>query len=237
MSTPNFNIELYLDGANKEEMLRFQGDASITGFTTNPTLMKKAGITDYEGFAKEILAEIKDKSISFEVFADDFPTMKEQALKIASWGDNVYVKIPISNTKGEMSYDLIADLVKNGVKVNATAIFTEGQLKNVKEQLPSDADIILSVFAGRIADTGVDPMPTMKNAVSMFRDMPNVKILWASPREALNIYQADECGCHIITATGDLLKKLSLYNKSLEEFSVETVQMFYNDGAAAGYQI
>ncbi len=237
MGVPNFDIELYLDGANTDEMRRFQGDESITGFTTNPTLMRKAGIADYEAFAKAVLTEITNKPISFEVFADDFPTMKAQALKIAGWGENVYVKIPISNTKGEMSYDLISDLVKSGVKVNATAIFTEGQLKNVKEQLPPDADIILSIFAGRIADTGVDPMPTMKNAVVMFCDMPNVKILWASPREVLNIYQADECGCHIITATGDLLKKLSLHNKSLEEFSMDTVKMFYNDGSDAGYHI
>lgn len=237
MNYPNLSIAVYLDAADQEAMLAMRQEGFVKGFTTNPTLMAQAGIRDYEKFAKSVLAEITDLPISFEVFSDEFTEMKAQAMKIASWGDNVFVKVPISNSKGEMSYPLIRELFAENLKLNITAVFNETQLTNLRDLIqPSDTGII-SIFAGRIADTGMDPIPVMRKAVQMFADFPNVQILWASPREVLNVYQADQCGCDIITATPSVLKKLSLHNKSLDEFSVETVKMFYDDGQRAGFQI
>ena len=237
MNYPNLNIDVFLDGALKDQMLVYNKEGFVKGFTTNPTLMAKAGVVDYAAFAREVLREITDKPISFEVFSDEFPEMERQAEIIAGWGDNVNVKIPITNTKQEPSYELIGRLLEKGIKLNVTAVFTMEQMRNLREVLKKDSDLIVSVFAGRIADTGVDPMPAMREAVELYKDYGNVKVLWASPREVLNVYQAAECGCHIITATGDLIKKLSLHGKSLSDFSRETVQMFYDDGEKAGFSL
>lgn len=236
-SLPKFKTAIYLDGAYKDEMLSRYKEGYVQGFTTNPTLMAKAGVKDYKGFALELLGTIRDLPISFEVFSDEFPEMERQALEIASWGKNVNVKIPIMNTKGEPAYPLIKTLLSKGVKLNVTAIFTAEQLRNLKEVMKPQDDVIVSIFAGRIADTGVDPVPVMKGAVKLFADFPNARILWASPREVLNVYQAEECGCHIITATNDIIAKLKFNKKSLEEFSRETVLMFYQDGQKAGFQL
>jgi transaldolase len=230
-------IHVYADGANKDEMIKRYKEGFVKGFTTNPTLMAKAGITDYEGFAKSVLAVITDLPISFEVFSDDFPEMKRQALKIKSWAPNVNVKIPITNTKGEPALNLIKELLAEGTKLNVTAIFTEKQLQGLKEVMKPKDDVIVSVFAGRIADAGVDPMPIMKTAVAMFKDLEGAKVLWASPREVLNVYQAEEVGCHIITVTDDLIKKIASRGKDLTEFSLDTVKMFYNDAQKAGFQL
>lgn len=230
-------IHVYADGANKDEMIKRYREGFVKGFTTNPTLMAKAGIKDYEGFAKSVLEVIKDLPISFEVFSDDFPEMKRQALKIKSWAPNVNVKIPITNTKGEPSLNLIKDLLAEGTKLNVTAIFTEKQLRGLKEVMKPKDDVIVSVFAGRIADAGVDPIPIMKNAVEMFKDLGGAKVLWASPREVLNVYQAEEAGCHIITVTDDLIKKIASRGKDLTEFSLDTVKMFYDDATKAGFQL
>ncbi len=230
-------VHIYADGANKEEMLKRNKDGMVKGFTTNPSLMKKAGVTEYEKFSRDILSVIKDLPISFEVFSDDFADMKQQALKIATWGKNVNVKIPIMNTKREPSLGLIKDLLSQGLKLNVTAIFTEKQLQGLHEVVTPKDDVIVSVFAGRIADTGVDPVPLMQKAVKLFSDRPGCKVLWASPREVLNVYQSDECGCHIITCTDDIISKLALSGKNLEEFSLETVKMFYNDAQKAGFKL
>jgi len=235
--THPLKIALYADGANREQMLKRYQDGSAQGFTTNPTLMAKAGIRDYAGFAKDILKTIKDLPISFEVFSDEFDEMERQAREINSWGPNVNVKIPITNTKNQPSLKLIRSLFDQKMKLNITALFTEEQLKGLREILRPEDDAIISIFAGRIADTGVDPMPIMRNAVQSFSACKKAKILWASPREALNIYQAEECGCHIITLTDDLLSKISLRGKSLEEYSLDTVKMFYKDATAAGFQL
>jgi transaldolase len=234
---PPLKIDVYLDGAQKEDMVKRQEEGFVKGFTTNPTLMAKAGITDYGAFARDVLATIKALPISFEVFSDDFSEMKRQAEIIQSWAPNVYVKIPISNTKAEPTYPLIKDLLAKGCKLNVTAILTKQQLVNLRETLQPQDDVIVSIFAGRIADTGVDPIPLMRDAVKMFSPLPKARVLWASPREVLNIYQAESCGCHIITATTDLISKLSLHGKSHEEFSLETVKMFYEDGKRAGFQL
>lgn len=229
--------KIFADGADIASMLEMHGNTYIKGFTTNPTLMNKAGITDYEAFAKTILKTIKEKPISFEVFSDDFVEMKRQALKIASWGDNVYVKIPVSNTKGIPSFYLIQELAKAGVKQNVTAIMTLDQVAAVTEALAEGPEACVSVFAGRIADTGRDPIPLMSAALEMIKPHAQLELIWASPRELLNIIQADQMGCHIITVTHDLLKKLSLINKDLEHFSLETVQMFYEDARKAGFTL
>ncbi|PWU14581.1 MAG: transaldolase [Bdellovibrio sp.] len=218
-------------------MIKRYREGVVSGFTTNPTLMAKAGIKDYQGFAKEVLATIKDLPISFEVFSDDFAEMKRQALIIKSWGEHVNVKIPITNTRSESAIPLIEDLFRLGVKLNVTAIFTELQFSALRKVTRPEDDVIVSIFAGRIADTGVDPIPIMKRAVDLFRDRPKAKILWASPREALNIVQAEMAGCHIITVTDDLLTKRSLRNKDLTEYSLETVKMFYNDATKAGFRL
>lgn len=231
------NIRIFGDGANINEMLALYADPRIKGFTTNPTLMRKAGIVDYEAFALEVLEKIADRPISFEVFADDFPAMDAQARVIDSWGANVYVKIPVTNTKAEPSYDLIRSLSEQGIKLNVTAIMTDDQVKSVVDALHIDTPAVVSVFAGRIADTGIDPVPLMRNYVEVLKGKPKSELLWASPRELLNVFQADEVGCHIITATPDILKKLSLVNKDLAGYSLETVEMFYDDASAAGYTI
>eukprot|EP00439_Symbiodinium_sp_Y106_P088921 s1_g1457.t1 len=226
-----------IDGAEIEAIKKAYKDPMIAGFTTNPTLMRKAGIVDYTAFAKEVISEIPDKPISFEVFSDDLESMEREAEVIHSWGGNTYIKIPVSNTKGEATYDLISKLSGKGMRLNVTAVFTLDQTKAVSQALADGTDAIISIFAGRIADTGADPEPLMREAVELTSGKPEQEILWASPRELLNVFQADRCGCHIITATPDILNKLQGVGKDHTQFSLETVQMFYNDAVAAGYQI
>lgn len=230
-------VKIFADGADKAGMLEMYHQSFIKGLTTNPTLMKKAGIKNYEVFAKEILSSIKDKSISFEVFSDDFAEMRREGLKIASWADNVYVKIPVTNTKGEFSGKLIRELAEKKVKLNITAIMTLDQVKMVSDALENYAPSYISVFAGRIADTGRDPIPVMEESLKLIQKHNKQELLWASPRELLNIYQADDMGCHIITVSNDILKKLNAVNKDLNEFSLETVKMFYDDAMAAGFSL
>ena len=230
-------IKLFADGADKQGILEMYNNPSIDGFTTNPTLMRKVGITDYVTFAKEILDEITDKPVSFEVFADEYKEMEQQALKISKWGENVYVKIPVMNTKMMPSYELIRHLSLKGVKINITAIMTLEQVRMVSESVIGGPSCFVSIFAGRIADTGVDPVPLMRQALKILKIAPNAELLWASPREVLNVYQAESIGCPIITATNDILKKLNLKAKDLTEFSQETVQMFYQDAQASGFKL
>ena len=229
--------KLFADGADKQGILEMYKNPRIDGFTTNPTLMRKAGITDYVTFAKEILDEITDKPVSFEVFADEFKEMEQQALKISKWGENVYVKIPVMNTKMIPTYEQIRHLSLKGVKINITAIMTLEQVRMVSESVIGGPSCFVSVFAGRIADTGVDPVPLMRQALKILKIAPNAELLWASPREVLNVYQAESIGCPIITATNDILKKLNLKAKDLTEFSQETVQMFYQDAQASGFKL
>lgn len=233
----NLKVQIFADGADKVGMLEMYKKSFIKGLTTNPTLMKKAGIKDYEAFAKDILSEVKDKSISFEVFSDEIDEMEKQALKIATWGENVYVKIPVTNTKGIPTYSLIKKLSDNGVKVNVTAIMTLEQVRDVVLSLNSNVPSYVSVFAGRIADTGVDPVPLMSAAVKITSLKSKAEVIWASPRELLNIFQADEIGCQVITVTNDILKKLELVDYDLSSYSLDTVKMFYNDASAAGYSL
>lgn len=231
-------LKIFADGAALAPMLELYKNPRISGFTTNPTLMRKAGITDYRAFAHEVLASIKDRPISFEVFADDFSEMKRQALEIKTWGDNVYVKIPITNTKRESAAPLIRELATSGVKLNVTALCTVDQVRVTAEALRGGAPSVVSVFAGRIADTGRDPIPLMKEALTICRAAgKGVELLWASPRELLNIVQAAEIGCDIITVTPDVLAKLPTIGKDLAQFSLETVQMFYKDAQAAGFKL
>jgi transaldolase len=230
-------VKLFADGADLAGMKEMYANPLIQGFTTNPTLMRKAGISDYKRFAHEVLQAIPDRPISFEVFADDFAEMERQALEIASWGPNVSVKIPVTNTRKEFAGPLIERLSGRGVALNVTAVMTLDQVRRITDCLAPDAAAIISVFAGRIADTGRDPVPLMAEAVSIMRAKPRSELIWASPRELLNIFQADQVGCHIITATTDILKKLSLVDKDLEQYSLETVEMFYQDASAAGYTI
>ena len=230
-------VKLFADGADRDGMLEMYQKPYIQGFTTNPTLMKKVGISDYEAFAHDILQAIPDRPISFEVFADDFDEMERQALKIRTWGENVYVKIPVSNTRQQMSYDLIGKLADAGVHLNITAILTLEQVNAVADAVKNGPASVVSVFAGRIADTGLDPVPLMSKALEILEVAPQAELLWASPREVLNIYQADAIGCHIITATNDIIRKLSLSGKDLAQYSLETVQMFYDDASRAGYQL
>ena len=235
--TRNLKIAIYSDGADVRDMVAARNAGMVKGFTTNPTLMRKSGVTDYEAFAKEALAATGDMPISFEVFADDFPEMERQAHLIATWGEPVYVKIPITNTKGESAVPLIQRLSASGVKLNITAILTLDQTRAVVDALDPNTPAIVSVFAGRIADTGVDPVPLMREAAAICAAKPKAELLWASPRELLNIFQADECGCHIITVTPDLLKKFAMVGMPLEELSLETVKMFYNDATSAGFKL
>jgi transaldolase len=230
-------IKVFADGAEKASMLELATKPYIKGFTTNPTLMNKAGITDYEAFAKDILSVIKDRPISFEVFSDDFSEMERQARLIASWGENVYVKIPITNTKREPSYELIKTLAAGGIKMNVTAVFTLEQVKGTIAALSPETPAVISVFAGRIADTGVDPIPLMKEAKALLAAYSKFELLWASPRELLNIFHAEEAGSDIITVTPDLLKKAEKIGYSLDDFSADTVKMFYDDGQKAGYKL
>lgn len=230
-------IKLFADGADKASIIEMNNNPNIYGFTTNPTLMRKAGVNDYTSFALDILKFVRKKPISFEVFADDFSEMEKQALKIADWGGNVYVKIPVMNTKMEPSYDLIRKLSSKGVKLNITAMMTLEQVKKVAKAVEQSPSCFVSVFAGRIADTGIDPIPVMQEALELLKNSPNAELLWASPREVLNVYQAEVIGCHIITATNDILKKLNLKGKNLTHYSQETVQMFFNDAQAARYEI
>lgn len=230
-------VKIFADGADKANMFEMYSKPFIKGLTTNPTLMRKAGIQDYKAFAKEILSEIKDKPISFEVFSDDFSEMEYQANEIASWGDNVYIKLPITNTKQQPAYDLIKKLSTKEIKLNITAIMTLEQVRDVINVMDPYVPSYISVFAGRIADTGRDPLPMMKEAVEILKTAPAAELIWASPRELLNIFQADEIGCHIITVTKDILNKLSLVGQDLCEYSLDTVKMFYNDAVAAGFQL
>lgn len=231
------NVKIFADGADKNDIVRLYEDKRIRGFTTNPTLMRKAGITDYEAFAKDILTHIKDRPISFEVFSDEFDEMERQAIKIAGWGANVYVKIPVSNSMGAPSYDLIRRLARRGVQLNVTAIFTLDQVREVSAALENHAASNVSIFAGRIADTGRDPVPLMAAAVALCAQFDKQELIWASPREVLNIFQADAVGCHIITVTPDVLKKLSIVGKDLTAYSLETVKMFRTDAVAAAFEL
>jgi transaldolase len=232
-----FNLKIFADGADKAAMLDLYAKPWIAGFTTNPTLMRKAGIGDYQAFARDILAAITDRPISLEVFADEFREMERQARLIASWADNVYVKIPVTNTRREPALDLICRLAHSGIKLNVTALLTLGQVRDVSRALAGGAPSCISVFAGRIADTGVDPLPIMSAAVEMVRMYPDMELIWASPRELLNVIQADQIGCHIITATGDILKKLDLIGRDLADYSLETVKMFYDDARHSGFTL
>ena len=233
----NLKVKIFADGADPKQIYDLNQKEYIKGFTTNPTLMRKAGIKDYKKFAIELLSHIKQKPISFEVFSDDIKIMEEQAMEIFSWGKNVNVKIPITNTKGESTVELISRLSKKGVICNVTAIFTVEQIKNVVSHLDSSTPAILSVFAGRIADSGIDPMSTMKKSVSISKMKSKSEILWASTREIINIFQAEDAGCQIITVPHELLNKLSTVGKRLENYSLETVTAFHNDAKAAGYSI
>lgn len=236
-SRRDLKVRIYADGADKASMLEMYADPRIAGFTTNPTLMRKSGVADYRAFASEILGLIPDRPISFEVFADEFDEMEQQALEIASWAENVIVKVPVTNTRGQLSDGLLRKLVGAGVKLNVTALLTLSQVRYVTDIVGGGPACKISVFAGRIADTGRDPVPMMAAAVELLRPYPNLELIWASPRELLNIFQADAIGCHIITATTDILKKLHLVGKDLNEYSLETVKMFYDDAQKAGYRL
>ena len=233
----NLKVKLFADGADKPGMLNLYGNPLIKGLTTNPSLMKKAGITDYESFAKDILKTVKDKPISFEVFSDEFPEMRRQGLKIAAWQSNVYVKIPVMNTKRETSYKLIEKLAAKKVKLNVTALMTLTQVRDVVAALDPNVPSYVSVFAGRVADTGRDPLAMMAAAVELLKVAPASELIWASPRELLNIFHADSIGCHVITVTNDILRKLSLVGKNLDEYSLETVKMFADDAIGAGFKL
>jgi transaldolase len=230
-------VKIFADGAEKAGMLEMYAKPYIKGFTTNPTLMHKAGLTDYRAFARDILAAIPDRPISFEVFSDEFDDMERQAREIATWGDNVYVKIPVTNTRREPAYELVHRLAGEGVKLNITAIMTIDQVRHVVDAVKDGAPSCVSVFAGRIADTGRDPVPIMSECVSILKAAPRAELIWASPRELLNIMQADAIGCHIITVTNDILKKLALVGKDLGDYSLDTVKMFFDDGRKAGFTL
>jgi len=232
------SVKIYADGANREGMLSLYGNPLIAGLTTNPTLMRQAGIRDYETFARDVLQVITEKPISFEVFSDDFAEAKREALKIAKWQDNVFVKIPITNTRGESSLSLVKELAADGVQLNVTAILTTGQVQGVAEALHPDVAAIVSVFAGRIADTGRDPVAIMTESLQSIAHLPKAELLWASVREVLNIYQANDCGCHIVTVPHEVLAKaIRLSGAGLEELSLDTVRMFARDAEAAGFSL
>ena len=228
-------IKIFADGANKQDIIELNKNQRISGFTTNPTLLRKAGISNYKEFALDILSII-DKPISFEVIADDLNEMERQAIEIASWGKNIYVKIPITNTKGESTYTIIKSLSERGIKLNITAITTIKQVKKILPALEKSNGAYISIFAGRIADTGINPLLIMKQALKLIKNI-NIELIWASPRELYNVVQAEDIGCHIITCTNDILKKLSLLGKDLTEYSLDTVKMFYNDAKLSGYEL
>lgn len=237
MTRDDFRIKIFADGADIDGMREEYKKGYVSGFTTNPTLMKKAGVKDYESFAKEIAREITDLPLSFEVFSDEIDAMEREARKIGSWGDNIYIKIPVTNTKGVPTAELVRKLSAEGLKLNITAILTRKQIEEVVDALSADVGAYVSVFAGRIADTGVDPMPIMKETVDICRSKAGVESLWASTRELLNIFQAQDAGVDIITVTNDVLKKLPMVGMDLTQLSLETVQMFYNDGQSLGFKI
>lgn len=230
-------VKIFADGADKDGMLEMYEKRYIKGLTTNPTLMKKAGILDYRAFCKDIVTSITDKPLSFEVFSDDFAKMEDQAMEIASWGENIYVKIPVTNTKQESCYALVKKLAAQKVKMNVTAIMTLSQVRDVVASLDPNVPSYVSVFAGRMADTGRDPVPMMAASVEFLKNAPASELIWASPRELLNIFQANDIGCHVITVTNDILKKLSLVGYDLDTYSLDTVKMFYYDAVAAGYSL
>ena len=230
-------VKIFADGADLNGMLESYKDPYIKGFTTNPTLMRSSGISDYEHFARQVLERIPDRPISFEVFSDEFSEMEKQARKIFAWGKNVYVKIPVTNTRKESSVDLIRRLVSEGIQLNVTALMTSTQAQVISPVLGAHVHSYISIFAGRIADTGRDPMPIMKKAVEIMAEFPNQELIWASPRELLNIFQADEVGCHVITVTHEVLKKLPLVGKDLDEYSLDTVKMFYSDAQKANFKL
>lgn len=232
-----FNIAIYADGANMKDILYFNSKKFIKGLTTNPTLMKKSGVKDYQKFALDVLKIVKKKPISFEVFSDDFKEMYRQAKIISSWGDNVFVKIPVTNTKGLSSYKLISKLSNEGIKLNVTAVLLQDQVINIVKSLSKKTRSIISIFAGRIADTGRDPIPLVKKSVLLTKKYKNIQILWASTRESLNIFQAQKINCDIITVTTDILSKVNIFGYDLKKYSLDTVKMFYNDAAKAGYKI
>jgi len=236
-SVSDLNVQVFADGADKAGILELYRQPYIKGFTTNPTLMRKAGVTDYERFALEILQQISDRPISFEVLADDEAEMERQARKIARWAANVYVKVPVTNTRREPMYGLIRRLSRDGIQVNATAVLALDQVKHIGKALQGGAPSYISVFAGRVADTGRDPIPLMKSALEIMAPDPNMQLVWASPRELLNLFQAEEIGCHIITVTSDILKKVNLIGKNLHDFSLETVQMFRDDAVQSGFTL
>jgi transaldolase len=236
-SVTDLNVRIFADGADLAGMLHMYAKQWIKGFTTNPTLMRKAGISDYAGFARQVLEAIPDRPISFEVFSDEFCEMERQALEIAQWGSNVYVKVPITNTRGESSVNLCRRLAERGLKLNVTALLTLDQVRDAVRALAGGPPACISVFAGRIADTGVDPVPLMRCAVEALTRGPNLELIWASPRELLNIVQAGEIGCHIITVTNDILNKLELLGRNLDEYSLDTVKMFHRDAAASGFSL
>ena len=233
----DLKVKIFADGADRGGMLELYGNPLIKGFTTNPTLMRSAGIADYEAFARDIVRAIPDRPISLEVFSDDFAEMEAQARRIKSWGENIYVKIPVTNTRGESSVPLIRSLAEAKVKQNVTALMTLAQVRDVAEALRHGPPACVSVFAGRVADTGRDPVPLMAAAVEMLAPYPQLELIWASPRELLNIFHADAIGCHVITVTHDLLKKLALVGKDLDEYSLDTVKMFRNDAVKAGFKL
>jgi transaldolase len=237
VSLRDLRVKLFADGANKDSMLELCAKPYIKGLTTNPTLMRKAGVADYRAFARELLAEIRDKPVSFEVLSDDFVQMEREALEIAGWADNVCVKIPVTNTRRESSRTLIGRLTSRKVKVNVTAVMTLEQVRQVVDALNPEVSSYVSIFAGRIADTGVDPVPLVSHALKMLRVNPNAELVWASTREILNVFQADAVGCHVITVTPDILGKLSLIGYDLADYSVDTVKMFYGDATRAGYSL
>ena len=237
MAIPGLKVKLFADGADLLGIKKMATNPLIEGFTTNPTLMRKANVSNYKAFALDALKIVGDKPISFEVFADEFGEMESQAYEISSWGKNVYVKVPVTNTKGQFTGTIISQLSQSGVKLNVTALLTLEQVREVTNCLSVDMPAIISVFAGRIADTWRDPMPMMARAVAIMEEKPKSELIWASPRELLNVFQADSVGCHIITATNDILQKLPLVGKDLDEYSLETVKMFYEDARAAGFTI
>ena len=237
MKLDSLSVKIFADGADLATMVEMSAKPHIKGLTTNPTLMRKAGISDYKKFAKEVLAEIKNKPISFEVFSDDLNEMKSQAMEIASWGKNVNVKIPVTNSRGISTAEVVSFLSSNKVQLNVTALMTVDQVQIVTDALDTSVPHFISVFAGRIADTGVDPLPVMRESLEIMSSKPKNELIWASPRELLNVIQADQIGCHVITATSDILKKLELIGKDLSDYSLETVQMFKNDAEASGYSI
>ncbi|HXX37949.1 MAG TPA: transaldolase [bacterium] len=237
MAAPALRVRVFADGADKAAMLRFYQNPLVSGFTTNPTLMRKAGVGDYRAFALDVLEHIPDRPISFEVFADEFDEMWRQAREISAWGEHVYVKIPITNTRGESSIPLVRDLTRAGVKVNVTALLALDQVRDVTAALADGAAAFVSVFAGRVADTGRDPVPHMVAALELLALAPNAKLIWASPREVLNVVQADAIGCHIVTATSDILAKIDQLGKDLHQYSLETVRMFRTDAVKAGYTL